>query len=177
MRNILRPLESAGREGTSLVSGDGAVRRGYPIFAAFVGDYPEQLLVTLIKNGRCPVCPTARQRMGELDSVRAPRPIEPILEALAKIDKGPTTFSQACADAGIKPIQEPFWGNLPYIMSTSTTALRQTSCTSCTKVYSSTLCSGFAPPAATLKLMPAVDPFRPTITYEGNQSFVSGYWH
>ncbi len=34
-----------------MVSGDRAVRRCFPIYAIFVGDYPEQLLVTLIKNG------------------------------------------------------------------------------------------------------------------------------
>lgn len=51
MAHILAPLEHAGKAGVDMVSGDGAVRRCFPIYATFVGDYPEQLLVTLIKNG------------------------------------------------------------------------------------------------------------------------------
>lgn len=61
MGYILRPLAKAGREGIYLTSGDGAVRRCHPIMAAFVGDYPEQLLATLIKTGKCPTCPVARE--------------------------------------------------------------------------------------------------------------------
>lgn len=56
MRRILRPLKHAGEHGVEMASGDGAVRRCHPIFAAHVGDYPEHVLITGIKNGECPCC-------------------------------------------------------------------------------------------------------------------------
>jgi Plavaka transposase len=31
------------------------------------------------------------------------------------IDDGPTAYAQACATAGIKPVQHPFWHNLPFL--------------------------------------------------------------
>lgn len=40
---MLKPLEKAGREGIVMVSGDGKVRRCFPIFATYIGDYPEQV--------------------------------------------------------------------------------------------------------------------------------------
>ena len=60
MQYIVKPMESVGHDGILLIGGDGAVRRCYPILAAYVGDYPEQTLVALVKNGNCPICPAPR---------------------------------------------------------------------------------------------------------------------
>ena len=57
MQVIVKPLESAGHKGIILVSGDGAVRKYFPILATYVGDYPEQVLVSLAKISNCPNCP------------------------------------------------------------------------------------------------------------------------
>lgn len=43
MSKILEPLREPGRVGVEMSSGDGAVRRCHTIFAAHVGDYPEQV--------------------------------------------------------------------------------------------------------------------------------------
>ncbi|KAF8176925.1 hypothetical protein BJ912DRAFT_1024283 [Pholiota molesta] len=115
MKHILEPLEVAGRTGVVLVGGDGVARRCYPIYAVFVGDYPEQVLVTLVKTGKCPVCPAAREGIGNLDSICKPREIGPIRNALMKAKDGPTAFTKACAAVGIKPVQDPFWLHLPYL--------------------------------------------------------------
>jgi hypothetical protein len=56
MSRVLAPLQHAGLEGINMRSGDGALRRCHPLFASFVGDYPEQLLATGIKFGDCPKC-------------------------------------------------------------------------------------------------------------------------
>ncbi|KAJ3525552.1 hypothetical protein NMY22_g10528 [Coprinellus aureogranulatus] len=115
MSFILEPLKAAGIEGVLLRSGDGAIRRGFPILAAYVADYPEQVLVTGIKSGDCPRCPALKDTLGELWSALPVRDIGPILDALDTIDEGPTAFAQACAEAGIKPIQAPFWQDLPFV--------------------------------------------------------------
>jgi hypothetical protein len=120
MAHILHPLVKAGNEGMDLVSGDGALRRGHPILATYVGDYPEQLLVTLIKNGWCPTCPAEKDDLGEGGSALPPRDSLPILQTLNTISQGPTAFTRACADAGIRPIQRPFWRQLPFLNIYST---------------------------------------------------------
>ena len=115
MKFILKPLEKAGINGILMTSGDGVVRRCHPIFATFVGDYPEQILVGALKTGQCPTCPASRDELGDLDSVGPPRELGEILETFATISHGPTEFTRACREAGVKPIQHPFWEDLPFL--------------------------------------------------------------
>ena len=68
-KSIVKPLEVAGREGINLVSGDGAVRRCYLILAAYVGDYPEQVLVSIMKSRNCPICPAPCNDIENWDSI------------------------------------------------------------------------------------------------------------
>ncbi|KAG5642676.1 hypothetical protein DXG03_002334 [Asterophora parasitica] len=91
LTKIVEPLKEAGISGIYMASSDGIVRRCHPMLADYIGDYPEQLLVTLIKND-----------------------LEEILDALASITEGSTIFARNCRDAGIKPVQGPFWEGLPY---------------------------------------------------------------
>ncbi|KAJ7814888.1 hypothetical protein B0H14DRAFT_3090055 [Mycena olivaceomarginata] len=94
-----------GVHGMPVTSGDGVTRRGHPIYATFVGDYPEQCLVTAIKTGECPTCEETEFPLRDLEN---------ILAALDTLDEGPTVYAKACAEAGIKPIYRPFWEGLPY---------------------------------------------------------------
>ena len=112
---LLKPLERLGLTGLLMKSGDGAVRDCHPILAAYAGDYPEQILVTCTKTGECPTCPTPRDELDNSEAVQDPRELAPILHALGAIVDGPAAFSQACQDAGIKPIQQPFWQHLPFL--------------------------------------------------------------
>ncbi|KAL1937051.1 hypothetical protein VTO73DRAFT_15569 [Trametes versicolor] len=99
MAHVLAPLKKAGIDGIEVTSGDGVTRRGHPILAMYVGDYPEQLLVTCCKN----------------DSARPLRDLKEIMNALDKFDSdSPAAFSKACRDAGVKPVVNPFWKDLPY---------------------------------------------------------------
>ncbi|KDQ49252.1 hypothetical protein JAAARDRAFT_201038 [Jaapia argillacea MUCL 33604] len=115
MKRILSPLKDAGTSGVHMASGDGAVRRCHPIFATFIGDYPEQLLVACCKNGECPSCVAPNQELGANKSFPW-RDLDAIQAALTLAD-GPDTaaFNRACVDAGIKPIYHPFWEDLPYV--------------------------------------------------------------
>ncbi|KAI0350324.1 hypothetical protein OH77DRAFT_1593589, partial [Trametes cingulata] len=116
MRLVLAPLKDVGVHGIDLVSGDGVTRRGHPIFAMYIGDYPEQLLVTCCKTGTCPKCPISRDELGEATVQNRPlRNLEEILSALDHIDEGMAAFSRACRHAGIKPVVDPFWRDLPYV--------------------------------------------------------------
>ncbi|KAJ7836089.1 hypothetical protein B0H13DRAFT_1499387, partial [Mycena leptocephala] len=56
---LINPLLTALKptaDGIPMTSGDGVTRRGHRIYATFVGDYPEQVLVTAVKTGECPTC-------------------------------------------------------------------------------------------------------------------------
>lgn len=118
MRRVLAPLREAGIEGQLMASGDGVVRRCHPLFAVFVGDYPEQCLVACCKNGECPKCHVDPNNLGSfVQSTR--RDISKVLEALESVDWGPEEsryrdYTEACQNAGIKPILNPFWEDLPY---------------------------------------------------------------
>ncbi|KAJ7722680.1 hypothetical protein B0H16DRAFT_1666226 [Mycena metata] len=113
MKDLLAPLKSAGVTGIALTSGDGVTRRGHPIYATFVGDYPEQCLITCVKTGDCPTCEVPRDELGE-ETTFPLRDLENILAALDTFDEGPTIYARACKEAGIKPIFQPFWEGLPY---------------------------------------------------------------
>ena len=45
MRTILAPIATPGETGVTMMSGDGIWHRCHPIFAVFIGDFPEQSLV------------------------------------------------------------------------------------------------------------------------------------
>ncbi|KAI0040188.1 hypothetical protein FA95DRAFT_1585098 [Auriscalpium vulgare] len=101
--------------GVKMASGDGVVRRCHPIFAVFIGDYPEQVLVTCVKSGECPKCVVYPDAVGDhMPTLPSPRSISAAREALSVIDRGPEEYITACQDAGIKPVYHPFWDDLPY---------------------------------------------------------------
>lgn len=116
LSTILKPLILAGTHGIAVTSGDGIVRRGHPIFAMYIGDYPEQLLVTCCKNGTCPKCDIPADEMGDdTDSNRPLRDLVKILDALSEVENTAGAFNKACREAGIKPVPHPFWEGFPYV--------------------------------------------------------------
>ncbi|KAG1856155.1 hypothetical protein F4604DRAFT_1932011 [Suillus subluteus] len=111
MGYIHTPLSTVGIEGINMRSGDGAVRRGHPLFACFVRDYPEQVLVTGVKTMTCPNCDVPSNELGlSAGAVNfQPQDLAAVLDALTTLDDGGVAFVRACAEAGIKPIIHPFW--------------------------------------------------------------------
>ncbi|KAJ3775118.1 hypothetical protein FB446DRAFT_638542 [Lentinula raphanica] len=114
MRTIVRPLEAVGATGLVMTSGDGVKRHCHPIFAAYISDYPEQIVVTCCISGTCPRCTIPRQSIGENTEPYPSRQLRLILETLQMADDSPSAFIKACRDAGIKPVFDPFWAHLPY---------------------------------------------------------------
>ena len=115
MGRVLAPLRRAGLHGTIMSTGDGVRHRAHPIIAAYAADYQDQTLVTGVKNGECPKCDTPNNQMGSNETPLTPRDLDKILAALALADGDPSQFARACAEAGIKPIQSPFWTHHPLV--------------------------------------------------------------
>jgi Plavaka transposase len=113
MAHILAPLKQAGISGLPITSGDGITRRGHPILASYVGDYPEQCLVTGAYQGECPTCDCPHDELGLYPWQHNLRDLNSVLDALEDIGK--PQFAHSCREANIKPIQHPFWEDLPYV--------------------------------------------------------------
>jgi hypothetical protein len=112
MSNVLGPISCYGETGIAMMSGDGIWRRCHPIFAIFVGDYPEQALVTCTYNGRCPKCTVPPGRLGEY-RLFPPHVQDAAIDAYLLADGDVHEFHQACREAGLKPVYHPFWETLP----------------------------------------------------------------
>jgi hypothetical protein len=65
MREIVRPLEKAGKDGVEMTCADGFVRSVFPILACYIADAPEQARVTCTKENQCPKCPVAANERGK----------------------------------------------------------------------------------------------------------------
>ncbi|KAI0765845.1 hypothetical protein BD413DRAFT_637000 [Trametes elegans] len=113
MKTLLKPLESAGVDGVVMTSGDGVSRRCHPILAAYVGDYPEQCLVTCAYNGDCPICQTKHFNLEQFPIQYPLRDFKASLNAVKSV--GTDNFARACEHVNIKPVQHPFWEDLPYV--------------------------------------------------------------
>jgi hypothetical protein len=112
MRNVLGPIASFGESGVVMMSRDGVWRRCHPIFAIFIGDYPEQALVTCTFNGRCPKCVVPPGQLGE--SQRFPSCIQrSVIDTYLLADGDVHTFHLACREASLKPVFHPFWETFP----------------------------------------------------------------
>ncbi|KAJ3557075.1 hypothetical protein NM688_g1669 [Phlebia brevispora] len=116
MECVFEPLKTLGQTGLPMTSGDGITRRIHLIFAAYVGDYPEQLLVTGVKTGLCTVCAVPHDELGDFDATYPWHNIHDVRTVLAIADGPgpPSDYVNACCAQGMKPIYHPFWMNLPY---------------------------------------------------------------
>ena len=116
MRIVTRSLGTAFPNGIELISGDGAVRLGFPVIAAYAADYPEQALVTCTRYLQtCPKCFVTKDELGK-HVTRKPRHQE---ESIRTIRHASQQSTRARADAVLKDhslnlIPDAFWIGLPY---------------------------------------------------------------
>ncbi|KAI0674506.1 hypothetical protein C8Q78DRAFT_1067505 [Trametes maxima] len=112
MAKIFHPLIEAGKIGVEMLCADGAVRRVYPILAAYVADHPEQCLIACCKENRCPRCIVPRKNRG--DNRKFPlRDHEKTAAILRRLGEG-RSASAAYSKQGLRPVYKPFWADLPH---------------------------------------------------------------
>ena len=112
MWKVLGPISSVSETGLEMMSRDGIWHRCHPIFAIFVGNYPEQALVTCTFNGWCPKCLVPLGQLGEYDSF--PLCTQRSMISTYHLEDGDMCkFHWACHKAGVKPVVNPFWTVLP----------------------------------------------------------------
>ncbi|KAH9007554.1 hypothetical protein EDB85DRAFT_1884333, partial [Lactarius pseudohatsudake] len=114
MHNLLSPIETYGKTGIAMATGDGTWYHCHPIFAVFIGNYPEQSLVACTYSGRCPKCTVLKDELRS-DETFPLCDIRTAIEVYSLCDGDPTTFYTVSREAGLKPTYHPFWECLPYM--------------------------------------------------------------
>jgi Plavaka transposase len=94
-----------------MMSGNGVWQRCHPILVIFVGDKPEQVLVTCMYSSHCPKCKVPHDQLGEYQLFLL-HVQSAILNTYILSDEDFRTFHHACHEARIKPIYHPFWESL-----------------------------------------------------------------
>ena len=95
-----------------MMSGDGIWRQCHPIFAMFIGDYPEQMLITCTCNGCCPKCHVPYDRLGEY-TVFERQDFNKAIDIYRLAECPGHIFHTTCNEARLKPMYHPFWESLP----------------------------------------------------------------
>ncbi|KAG8725615.1 hypothetical protein FRC09_000002 [Ceratobasidium sp. 395] len=111
MESILEPLKTLSRTGMDVLCADGGVRRVFPILAAYIADFPEQALITCVRESCCPICWIPSDERGDL-SVRYP--LRDRCRTLDALDDHWNGYSRTIDVLGIRPTR-PFWVDLPYV--------------------------------------------------------------
>jgi Plavaka transposase len=110
MRSLLKPLQTAGKDGVEMVCADGFVRRVFPILGAYVADHPEQCLVTCNHENRCPRCLAAANKLGRPEETVL-RDVDSVLNAMEDAAVG--ISNEEFTRQGLRP-NNPFWADLPH---------------------------------------------------------------
>jgi hypothetical protein len=67
LAKILEPLEAPEKDGMTILCADGFKRKCFPRIPVWLADYPEQCLLTLVKQNQwCPRCECPRDKFHEL---------------------------------------------------------------------------------------------------------------
>jgi len=85
-----------------------------PHLGYFVGNYPEQWLVTCCTNGQCPKCIVSRNDIDD-GILHDDWDHQAAQEVFVLSDEHPHIFNEACRCMKLKPVYHPFWEDLPYI--------------------------------------------------------------
>ncbi|KAG8738093.1 hypothetical protein FRC10_007286 [Ceratobasidium sp. 414] len=112
MEKVTEPLRTASKDGVEMLCADGRFRRGYPIVAGVVGDWPEQCMMGCVAEGGCPKCIQKGKGRGDYRQHARPRTNAETLEALRKYRENGDLGE--LEELGLKPWW-PWWADLPYV--------------------------------------------------------------
>ncbi|KAJ7147090.1 hypothetical protein C8R43DRAFT_1196388 [Mycena crocata] len=111
MAVIMHSVIEAGMVGRQMVCADSMIRKVYPIFAAYVADYPEQCLVACCKENRCPICTVGRDERGN-HVEHPPRDVQETLYLMQRQQAGEKDPDFEAH--GVRAVYPPFWAKLPH---------------------------------------------------------------
>ncbi|KAF7370020.1 hypothetical protein MSAN_00632000 [Mycena sanguinolenta] len=111
MAILMKTLIEAGKNGVPMVCADSMMRKVWPIFAAYVADYPEQCLISCCKENRCPICKVKPNDRGD-HAVHPFRDMRETLYLMRRQQDGEK--DPAFEEDGIRAVYPPFWTNLPH---------------------------------------------------------------
>ncbi|KAJ6527329.1 hypothetical protein DFH09DRAFT_1328133 [Mycena vulgaris] len=111
MAVIMQSVIEAGKSGRQMVCADSMMRNVWPIFAAYVADYPEQCLISCCKENRCPICTVSPDKRGD-HQVHPLRDVRETLFLMQRQQAGEkdTLFE----NDGMRAVYPPFWADLPH---------------------------------------------------------------
>jgi hypothetical protein len=117
MAIILQSLVKPGRFGMHMADAAGNVRKYYPLVAAYLADYPEQILINVAAGNASPVTLAGYDELGDPEP-SPPRTREWILQKIedicAIVDPADIKkYLNEAKDAGLNGVNEPFWKDLP----------------------------------------------------------------
>ncbi|KAJ7699003.1 hypothetical protein B0H17DRAFT_1158261 [Mycena rosella] len=111
MAVIMQSIIEAGKSGRPMVCADSLIRNVWPIFAAYVADYPEQCLISCCKENRCPICTVRPDERGDHQE----HPLRDMRETLFFMQRQQSGEKDTVfEDAGMRAVYPPFWANLPH---------------------------------------------------------------
>jgi hypothetical protein len=114
---ILAPLKAVAKEGVQMVDSLGDVRHCFPKLAAYLADYPEQLLINVAAGYNSPTTTASFHDLGDA-CAHPPRTREWILDGIkrAKAEADPENidaYKKVAKLWGLNGVHKPFWRDMP----------------------------------------------------------------
>jgi hypothetical protein len=117
LKFILEPLHAAGTDGVYMKDALGNIRHCFLRVAAYLADYPEQVLLNVAAHRNSPVTTAGNHDLGNA----TPHPRRTREWILARIKqasqiadpKDVAAYQKAARELGLNAVSEPFWENLP----------------------------------------------------------------
>ena len=113
MEMALALIQQYSERGIPMMTTDRVWQCCHSIFAVFIGNHPEQALVTCTYQGHCPKCQVSHNQTGEYREFLLYIHIHTDTVDIYRLaDDNVYKFHKTYKGAGIKPVYHPFWQSL-----------------------------------------------------------------